>query len=466
MRISRIITGLIIMLIAVAALMAIPQKMSFQGRLLDDYGNPVDGEQSVIVSLYSAETGGTLLFTESRTITFNSGLFHLNIGDVTPLAADVFDVAQPWIQFTVAGETMPRQPLTTDAYAFRSTVADTALWFDLDTLGAYVDTSMIASLTTGESGGAAAFRVQGEPWFPDSLTLVAGENVHLTQLGRDITVSADQYSGAAFRAYGQPWISDSLILRAGTNVTLSQTDDQITISATAGSTGEDHDWTIDGDNIFSGVSGNVGIGTGTPLSKLHVAGNIFSTGRITALGTPSTSSGDTLVAWYNGGFYKYVPDSVGATYWQKSDSVLWTKGDFGLSRGGAGNLLFGADRNTHVNFGSTSQTGQYGYDRAYSTISGGLSNLSTNNYSTVAGGRSNHATGDYSFIGGGTGNRVEHRYAVVGGGDHNEATYLWSTVGGGYYNEATETYSVIAGGGYNDAMGWASAIGGGNMNSV
>jgi len=45
-----------------------------------------------------------------------------------------------------------------------------------------------------------------------------------------------------------------------------------------GSSGEsDLDWTISGNNMYSAVSGNVGVGTNTPASKLTVNGTIEST---------------------------------------------------------------------------------------------------------------------------------------------------------------------------------------------
>lgn len=37
---------------------------------------------------------------------------------------------------------------------------------------------------------------------------------------------------------------------------------------------EDDDWEINGSDLYSGVSGNVGIGTNTPDEKLHVAGSL------------------------------------------------------------------------------------------------------------------------------------------------------------------------------------------------
>lgn len=44
--------------------------------------------------------------------------------------------------------------------------------------------------------------------------------------------------------------------------------------AYADSAGADGDWTVSGNNMYSAVSGNVGIGTTSPNEKLHVVGNI------------------------------------------------------------------------------------------------------------------------------------------------------------------------------------------------
>ncbi|MCB2222524.1 MAG: fibrobacter succinogenes major paralogous domain-containing protein [Bacteroidetes bacterium] len=43
---------------------------------------------------------------------------------------------------------------------------------------------------------------------------------------------------------------------------------------------EDEDWLIAGNNLLSNTSGNVGIGTANPTAKLHVGGNIITTGNL------------------------------------------------------------------------------------------------------------------------------------------------------------------------------------------
>ncbi|MGD1995017.1 MAG: YncE family protein, partial [Anaerolineae bacterium] len=91
--------------------------VSYQGRLVDNDGNPVDGTAVMTFSLYAAQSGGAYLWRDSFPVTVDEGLFNIHL-DVDP---DLFDGQALWLGVHVegdAGEMTPRQPLLPAPYAF------------------------------------------------------------------------------------------------------------------------------------------------------------------------------------------------------------------------------------------------------------------------------------------------------------------------------------------------------------
>ncbi len=74
-----------------ALALAVPTSLTHQGRLLDGDGRPVEGDHTLSFSLYDASTGGDLVWSESHTAPFSSGLYTVELGSTTPLDEDVFD---------------------------------------------------------------------------------------------------------------------------------------------------------------------------------------------------------------------------------------------------------------------------------------------------------------------------------------------------------------------------------------
>ncbi|RKZ34032.1 hypothetical protein DRQ33_03055, partial [bacterium] len=73
------------------------------------------------------------------------------------------------------------------------------------------------------------------------------------------------------RADGSAWLTDSVTLVSGTNITLTQTGDSITIDATGGAA--DNDWARAGNLLTTyNITDSVGIGVAAPQYKLHVEG--------------------------------------------------------------------------------------------------------------------------------------------------------------------------------------------------
>ena len=98
---------------------AVPPTMSYQGVLTDIGGTPLaDGPHDLVFSLYTSETGGAPLWSESQpAITLTKGVFSVTLGSVTPLTS-AFD-QQYWLGVSVdaGAELVPRIALASAPYA-------------------------------------------------------------------------------------------------------------------------------------------------------------------------------------------------------------------------------------------------------------------------------------------------------------------------------------------------------------
>ena len=144
---------------------------------------------------------------------------------------------------------------------------------------------------------------------------------------------------------------------------------------------------------------------------------------------------------------KLRPEPADGCAWVRvgSDSVLYTVHQLGIARGNAGNMLYGGERHTHVNFGTRCTTGTSDQDYDYCTVGGGYVNAAGERFATVCGGTGNHATGNSATVGGGSGNTASGRQATVAGGSMNSAGGDYAMVPGGTHNEATGWASFAAG---------------------
>ncbi|UCE08431.1 MAG: hypothetical protein JSW07_10585, partial [bacterium] len=167
---------------------------------------------SIQFKIYDSETNGNVLWSETQSVSVVDGLFSVLLGSVTPIQLSVFNGDDRYLALQVGNdsEMAPRNRLVSVGYSFRASDSD-----KLD----------------GKDGSAFVQRVDGVT--PDG--------------------------------------SGNVDLVAGNNVTITPDDpnNHIVISASGG-TGGDNDWTISGDNMFSAVSGNVGIGATYPIFGLHV----------------------------------------------------------------------------------------------------------------------------------------------------------------------------------------------------
>jgi hypothetical protein len=223
-------------------------------------------------------------------------------------------------------------------------------------------------------------------------------------------------------------------------------------------------------------SGNVGIGTTSPSSKLHV---ISSTAPAAVWFETTKSDGNTnaleVVAdadntGENRGLYILTKNDLNgkaySIYSPRTGATMYHGGNVGigtanpaakLTVNGAilrdGSTMYGSNADTHINLGTSSTTGTNGQNYSYATVAGGENNIASGEYTTVGGGDRNTASGFYTTVGGGTVNTASDIIAAIGGGYRNIASNTAATVGGGYYNDANGLYATVPGGCLNTASG-------------
>ena len=98
----------------------VPNLIDYQGRLTDDNGDPIDGNVSILFSIYNVETGGTALWFETQdSVDVNDGLFQVTLGSETNLPEDLFNGADRWVGIKVEsdGEMTPRTEIVSVPYA-------------------------------------------------------------------------------------------------------------------------------------------------------------------------------------------------------------------------------------------------------------------------------------------------------------------------------------------------------------
>ena len=103
----------------------VPHLISYQGRLTNASGNPLTGTHNITFRIYDAASGGTMLWSETHTVTLNSeGLYDVMLGSINPFPASV-DFSQPyWLAVSVdGGSELCRYQLGAAPYALN--IADT-----------------------------------------------------------------------------------------------------------------------------------------------------------------------------------------------------------------------------------------------------------------------------------------------------------------------------------------------------
>ncbi|HVP57848.1 MAG TPA: hypothetical protein VMU02_07095 [bacterium] len=245
----------------------IPEKINYQGRLTNSAtGLPLIGSHSLTFRIFDAASGGTLLWSETKTETADSaGVFATVLGSVNPVSIALG--ASCWLEVAVDGETLsPRREMVSVPYAFRAEAANHAS--AADSLGGHL---------------SAEFVVKGEPSSVTADMIVAGAGSGLDADKVD-GKHANAFADTAHNHDGRYYTETEL----GTPGTINQAGNPVDWTKLKGvpagfadgvdDIGAGDGYSLDGvggtpvDAVYVTSAGDVGIGTTAPERKVHIKG--------------------------------------------------------------------------------------------------------------------------------------------------------------------------------------------------
>ncbi|OQX84168.1 MAG: hypothetical protein B6D63_05175 [Candidatus Latescibacteria bacterium 4484_7] len=305
----------LVLILSAATFATIPRYLSYQGVLTDAGGAVVaDGTYSVTFRLYDVASGGTPIWSETDNVQVSKGIFNVTLGTLVGLSLP-FDEAY-YLSISVEGgsELSPRVLLKPSPYSYstmnvwgasnvfpssgyvgigtKSPGKDLHIYRDSDSqiglrienpnTGANSAERISFSNEDGDIAGIVCYDHDNGA-YPGVMSIFNNRpdgSLELKSSGGSVFIAKDGNVGI-----GSPSPTRKLdvagtvkmngfFMSSGASAGYVLTSDGLGNGAWAppASISSDGDWTISGSDMYSAVSGNVGIGDNTPTAKLDIRG--------------------------------------------------------------------------------------------------------------------------------------------------------------------------------------------------
>lgn len=207
----------------------VPRSFSYQGRLTDALGTPLNGVYNIEFRIADAATLGLLLYNSgAQPVTVTNGLFSVNIGEppMPALPLDIFADTNRYLSVKVGAdpEQSPRTKLTSAPYAYQVRTIDGATGGDV-------------SGTVDLLNGSGATRVQLTPGAAQ-ISTYGSDNQEQIRLWGSTYGEIQLHDSDPSNDVTARLLAQSTIFADGGFLELSQTDGTPSIMMFGGSTGD------------------------------------------------------------------------------------------------------------------------------------------------------------------------------------------------------------------------------------